>query len=218
MRGVSAGTISTSRRFFFAAKRSRASGVKDGATMASTKSLAISSAAAASTSRLMPMTPTEGGDGIGLERSEVGLEDGGAGGGSAGVGVLDDDDGGLVELADQLPAGVEIDDVVVAKLFALELLGGGDALAAAVGVERGLLVRILAVAERLRQRVDDADRWRQIFLREDRRAGGGFNAFERGRDACVVGSGDGEGRFGQPPAGGAGQAAGVGGQLFGQQG
>ena len=51
------GWTSTRRRFFLAAKRSRASAVKAGAAMASTKSLAISSAAAASTSRLMPMTP-----------------------------------------------------------------------------------------------------------------------------------------------------------------
>ena len=50
-------SISISRRFFFAAKRSSASGVNDGATIASTNSFAISSAAAASTSRLIPITP-----------------------------------------------------------------------------------------------------------------------------------------------------------------
>ena len=59
---------------------------------------------------------------------------------------------GSVELADQLPAGVEIDEVVVAELLALELLGGGDAGAAAVGVEGGALVGIFAVAEGLRER------------------------------------------------------------------
>ena len=34
---------------------------------------------------------TEGGDGVGFEGAAVGFEDCGAGGGSAGVGVLDDD-------------------------------------------------------------------------------------------------------------------------------
>jgi hypothetical protein len=40
-----------------AAKRSQASTEKLGAAMASTKSLAISAAASASTARLMPITP-----------------------------------------------------------------------------------------------------------------------------------------------------------------
>ena len=51
------GGTSTSRRFFLAANRSRASVVNAGAAMASTKTFTISSAASASTSRLMPMTP-----------------------------------------------------------------------------------------------------------------------------------------------------------------
>ena len=126
--------------------------------MASTKSLAISSAAAPSTSRLMPMTPPKAETGSAARARLVGLEDGGAGGGAAGVGVLDDDDGAAcVELADQLPAGVEVDEVVVAEFFALELVGGGDALAAAVGVEGGALVGVFAVAEGLGERVDDAE-------------------------------------------------------------
>jgi hypothetical protein len=41
--------------------------------------------------------------------------------------VLDDDDGGLVELLRQLPAGVQIDEVVEAELLALELVSAGDA-------------------------------------------------------------------------------------------
>ena len=64
--------------------------------MASTKSLAISSAAAASTSRLMPMTPPKAETGSAARARLVGFEDGGAGGGAAGVGVLDDGDGGVV--------------------------------------------------------------------------------------------------------------------------
>ena len=66
--------------------------------------------------------------------------------------MLDDDDSGLVELLSQLPAGVQIDEVVEAELLALELASAGDAEARAVGVERGALVGILAVAQRLGQR------------------------------------------------------------------
>ncbi len=62
--------------------------------MASTKSLAISSAAAASTSRVNADDAAEGGDGIGGEGFLVSLEDGCAGGRAAGVGVLDDGDHG----------------------------------------------------------------------------------------------------------------------------
>ena len=94
----------------------------------------------------------EGGDGIAGEGLLVGLEDGCAGGRAAGVGVLDDDDGGFVKLLRQLPAGVEIDEVVEAEFLALELGCAGDAEAGAVGVERGALVGVFAVAERLGQR------------------------------------------------------------------
>ena len=69
----------------------------------------------------MPMTPPKAETGSHGERFLVGLEDGVAGGGSAGIGVLDDDDGGFVEFLRQLPAGVEIDEVVEAELFALQL-------------------------------------------------------------------------------------------------
>ena len=105
----------------------------------------------------------EGGDGIAGESLLVGLEDGVAGCGAAGVGVLDDDDGGLVELLREFPAGVEVDEVVVAELFALELRCAGDAEAGAVGVERGALVGILAVAEGLGERHIDAERgWERL--------------------------------------------------------
>ncbi len=135
--------------------------------------------------------------------------------------MLDDGDGGVglgVELADQLPAGVEVDDVVVAEFFALKLLGGGDALAAAVDVEGGLLVGVFAVAEGLGEGVDDADGWRQDFLLEDGGAGGGGDGFEGGGDGGVVGGGGGEGCFGEAPAGVAGEAAGVGGEFVGEAG
>ncbi len=47
----------------------------------------------------------------------------------------------------KIPCRLQIDDVVVAELLALELAAVGHALAAAVGVERRLLVRVLAIAE-----------------------------------------------------------------------
>jgi hypothetical protein len=89
--------------------------------MASTKSLAISSAARVY-GAIDADDAAKGGDGIGGERFLIGLKDGCAGGRAAGVGVLDDDDGGLVELLGQLPAGVEIDEVVEAEFLALELV------------------------------------------------------------------------------------------------
>jgi len=71
--------------------------------------------------------------------------------------VLDDDDGGLVELADELPAGVKVNDVVVAEFFALKLLGCGDALSAAVDVESGLLVRVFTITKGVGEGIDDAN-------------------------------------------------------------
>ena len=75
--------------------------------------------------------------------------------------MLDDDDGGFGEFGDELPAGVEVDEVVVGELFTLELLRGGDAGGGSVGVEGGLLVRVFAVAEGGGLRVDEAERSRQ---------------------------------------------------------
>ena len=84
-----------------------------------------------------------------------------AGCGAAGVGVLDDDDGGIVEFLREFPAGVEIDEVVVAEFFALELGGSGDAEAGAVSVESGALVGVFAVAERLGEGHIDAQGGRE---------------------------------------------------------
>ena len=88
----------------------------------------------------------ECGDGIAGEGFLVRLEDGAAGGGAAGVGVLDDDDGRLVKFLREFPAGVEVDEVVEAELFALKLRCTGDAEAGTVGVERGTLVGVFAIA------------------------------------------------------------------------
>ena len=141
----------------------RASGVKAGAAMASTKSLAISSAASASTGRLMPMTPPNAETGSAAKRLLIGLKDGRAGGCAAGVGVLDDDDRGLVELLRQFPAGVEIDEVVEAEFLALQLRRAGDAKARAVRVEGRALMRVFAVAQRLGERQVDAQGGGQVI-------------------------------------------------------
>ncbi len=66
------------------------------------------------------------------------------------------------ELLDELPAGVEVDEVVVAELLALKLAGGGDAGRRSVGVERGLLVRIFAIAERGGERVVEVEISREV--------------------------------------------------------
>jgi hypothetical protein len=96
-------------------------GVKAGAAMASTKSLAISAAARVDLA-IDADDAAEGRDGIGGEGFLIGLEDGCAGGRAAGVGVLDDDDGwARRKLLRQLPAGVEVDEVVEAEFLALEL-------------------------------------------------------------------------------------------------
>jgi hypothetical protein len=62
------------------------------------------------------------------------------------------------KLLRQLPTGVQIDDIVEAQLLALELASPGNAQTGAVGIKRGALVGILAVAQRLRQRQVDAQR------------------------------------------------------------
>ena len=66
-----------------------------------------------------------------------------------------------MELLRQLPAGVQIDEVVEAEFLALELGGAGDAQARAVGVKRGALVGIFAVAQRLGEREVDAQGCRE---------------------------------------------------------
>ena len=73
-------------------------------------------------------------------------------GGTAGVLMLQDNHGGLVELARDGPAGIGIQDVVVRKLLAVELLGVHQGmLGGKLGhaVERGALMRVLAVAKAL---------------------------------------------------------------------
>ena len=64
-------------------------------------------------------------------------------------------DGGLLELLDQLPGRVQIHQVVVGELLALQLLGARDA-AVLSRIQRGRLMRILAIAQVERARRADA--------------------------------------------------------------
>ena len=72
---------------------------------------------------------------------------------------------GLGKLAGQLPGGVEVEQIVVRELFAMELLGTDQrATASGMGdvvVERGELVRVFAVAKwelvRERERNEEAE-------------------------------------------------------------
>ena len=84
-------------------------------------------AVAASTWRLKPMTPPKAETGSHSRALAIAFGEGRLFGAAAGVGVFDDGGGGEIELVDELPGGVEIDQVVVGELFAVELFGAGDA-------------------------------------------------------------------------------------------
>ena len=95
----------------------------------------------------------EGGFRIGLIGAVIRLQQAGAVGDAAGVGVLDDDAGrAVVELLDAFEGGVGVGDVVVAEFLALDLLRAGDGPDRGVGlhIEGTVLVRILAIAAGLR--------------------------------------------------------------------
>ena len=91
-------------------------------------------------------------DAVAGQRLVPGIEQAVARGDSARVGVLDDDDRRrpVAELGDEVERGTGVVEVVVAELLALHLLGLGDAarVRADRHVERRLLVRVLAVAQR----------------------------------------------------------------------
>ena len=97
----------------------------------------------------------EGALGIAGEGAVVGGRDVLGNGGAAGVLMLEDHAGRLVELADQVPSGVGIQIVVVAERLALDLLGANErelrarGVLAALGkaVDRSLLLRVLAIAQ-----------------------------------------------------------------------
>ncbi len=127
---------------------------------------------AAVTARFVAMTPP---------KAETGSHDVHTKGDTAGVGVLDDGDARLREVVCRPPCRVRVDVVVVRHLFAVQLLGIRET-AAAIGIQRGFLVRVLAVAEyglavpRCRE-----ERGEPVGV------GGGVRGHEVRRDSHVVG-------------------------------
>ena len=95
----------------------------------------------------------EGADGIAAERPGVGLGERLPSATPQGLACLMMATAGeFVELRHQLEGGVGVGEVVVGELLALVLHGGGHAgRALAADVEGGALVRVLAVAQRLRE-------------------------------------------------------------------
>jgi len=161
------------RRFFFLAKIARASSLKLGAMITSVKISLICSARSDDAA--------EGRLAVG----RVGLVPGGeqrvGTGDAARVGVLEDGDGRALELVDQVSGRGDVQNVVIAELLALELL---EALVEGA-VEGGLLVRIFAVAQRLRLLIGERERLGETDL------GGGVGdlAFEVAGDGGVVAGG-----------------------------
>ena len=98
---------------------------------------------------------TEGALGIAGKSAVVGSRNILGNGGAAGVLMLEDHAGRLVELADQVPGGIGVQIVVVAERLALDLLGAhkrelrARGVLAALGkaVDRSLLLRILTIAQ-----------------------------------------------------------------------
>lgn len=86
---------------------------------------------------------------IASERFAAGHGHAVANGSAAGVVVLDDGDSWHLDAADDGQSAVEVEEVVVGEFFAVELLSGDEAGAAAAAglIDGATLVRVLAVAE-----------------------------------------------------------------------
>ena len=132
-----------------------ASSSASGAMMTSVKISTIFRALAASSLPVQRDDAAEGRDRIAAQRLEIGLLQRRAFRDAAGVGVLDDRDRRRargIEFRDAFEGRVGVVDVVVGELLALDLPRRGDAGALLAGeVEARRLMRILAVAHRLRQ-------------------------------------------------------------------
>src|SRR5690606_17936290 len=102
----------------------------------------------------------KGRDRIGAQGLLIGLDQGRADGHAAGIGVLDDGNGGglgRVELGNELEGGVGVIDIVVGERLALGLGGGGHARTVLAGlVEGGPLMRVFAIAHHFAQRAGKA--------------------------------------------------------------
>jgi hypothetical protein len=91
--------------------------------------------------------------------------------------------------------GFEIDEIIVGKLLALKLLGGGEAFWRAAGgdVERRSLVRVFAVAKFLLATKSQVQALGQNWFWAERHViGGSGKPLEFGGDHAVVAGGGGE--------------------------
>ena len=120
---------------------------------------------------------------------------------ATGIGVLDDGANGFVEFLCKIPGGLQINNVVVGELLALQLAGVGDTRARPIGVHGGLLMGILPVAqvERLLERETQNGRKHAGFRRQ--LVGVGVDALQRGGDGGVVSRGCGKCFLRQTPFG-----------------
>jgi hypothetical protein len=104
------------------AKTARAPSSASGATTTSVKMAAMRSAAAASSGRFAATMPPKAETGSQRSARSQAAGEVVRHGDAARVGVLDDDDGGRLELRHRLEGGVGVVQVVVGQLLALRLL------------------------------------------------------------------------------------------------
>ncbi len=125
----------------------------------------------------------------------VGVDDVGADGEAAGVGVLDHRRRGIVEVADQAAGGIDVEPVGEGQCRSLQLAGVGQAARRSGNrVQRPALMRVLAVAQLLQPRAAHGETLRHRLL-------GPQLAGQVGGDGGVVGGDVGEGLGGEAAAG-----------------
>ena len=180
----STGSCST-RRFFFSVNTSRAAGSKSGATIDLGEDVAEVLRHLERDGAVRGDDAAERRDRVALVRAQVGARDrvegvGRGDGDAARVRVLDDRDRGLDHVERGAQRGIRVDVVVVRHLLALQLGRLGDAVAADAGVDRGALVRVLAVAQRREPLRLDREVLRQVRRRR------GVSSANHVRDGAVV--------------------------------
>ena len=136
------------RRFFLRWSNARASGSKFGRDDDLAEDLAHVARQRLGQRTVADDDPAEGRLFVRGERLVPRLAQVGVGTDAARVGVLEDGDGRVFVLADELRGGGNVEDVVVGKLLAVELLE----VFLEITVERRFLMRVLAVAKTADQR------------------------------------------------------------------
>ena len=105
---------------------------------------------------------TESRDGVASQSGEVSLFHGLAAGDATGVVVLEDGEGRLVELTDEVETCVEVEQVVVRQLFAVQLLEHR----VEVAIEGAFLMRVLTITQGRAFFFGDTQRLRCVVFRE----------------------------------------------------